>query len=370
MTDTIAASKDDYVAIAARLAAECRDPIRRAARRDELKAAAPQADHDIGVVRAFEQSVIEVLAERGRHFEFDDAGNTPQNTKDRIKPDMSQTSPLPISSVPVPDNIMGGITQEAFLPEDRIKHIMISIIFCSISETKAQAIERHYRDLLGNEPHEIIIIRDALSLAEAYNRGIDRALGDILIFSHDDIEFLDPTTWLPRLKTHLIHFDVVGLAGTTQLISPAWAQSGPPYTFGQIGELDGQNGPYRVLLCSVPAAAVPGIQGLDGLFFAVKRQVVQRIRFDEITFDGFHCYDTDFSYQAYLAGFKLAVATDLFVLHASQGYFDKKWEFYAQRFIDKHRTHLKQMPQRTFQHALVMAQNKQEIIEIMSPPQL
>ncbi len=72
MTDTIAASKAEYVAIAARLAAECRDPVRRAARRDELKAAAPRADHDVSVVRAFEQSVIDALAERGRHFEFGD----------------------------------------------------------------------------------------------------------------------------------------------------------------------------------------------------------------------------------------------------------------------------------------------------------
>ena len=75
---------------------------------------------------------------------------------------------------------------------------MISIIFCSISESKTQAIKQHYHDLLGNEPHEIIAIDDAQSLAEAYNRGIDRAGGDVIIFSHDDIEFLDPATWLPR----------------------------------------------------------------------------------------------------------------------------------------------------------------------------
>jgi len=265
---------------------------------------------------------------------------------------------------------MNDITQENYLPKDKIKLMKISIIFCSISDTKAQTTEQHYHDLLGNEPHEIIIIRDASSLAEAYNRGIDRATGDVLIFSHDDIEFLEPSTWLLRLKTHLINFDVVGLAGTTRMSSPAWVGAGPPYTFGQIAELDGQNAPYRVLICSMPTPATPGIQGLDGVFFAVKRQVVKSIRFDEINFDGFHCYDTDFSYRVYLAGFKLAVAPDLFALHLSQGHFDKKWEFYAQRFINKHRARLYQMSQREFQHALVMAQSKKEIMEIMSPPQL
>jgi hypothetical protein len=79
MTDTIAASKDEYVAIAARLAAECRDPSRRAARRDELKSAAPQADYDVSVVSAFEQSVIDALAKRARHFEFDN--NAQRNSR-------------------------------------------------------------------------------------------------------------------------------------------------------------------------------------------------------------------------------------------------------------------------------------------------
>lgn len=72
MVDTIASSKDDYVAIAARLAAESRDPTRRDARRRAFKAAAHLADNDVNVVRAFEQSVIDALSERGRHFEFDD----------------------------------------------------------------------------------------------------------------------------------------------------------------------------------------------------------------------------------------------------------------------------------------------------------
>ena len=66
ITDTIATSAEDYVAVAARLAEECRDPNRRQTRRHALKTAALRADQDVGVVRAFEQNVIEALAERGR----------------------------------------------------------------------------------------------------------------------------------------------------------------------------------------------------------------------------------------------------------------------------------------------------------------
>ncbi len=66
LTDTIAASMDEYVAVAARLAAECDDPIRRAARRDELRSAAPLADNDVSVIRAFEQKLIGALAAKKR----------------------------------------------------------------------------------------------------------------------------------------------------------------------------------------------------------------------------------------------------------------------------------------------------------------
>ena len=247
---------------------------------------------------------------------------------------------------------------------------MISIIVCSINDTKARDIEEHYRSMLGEEPYEIIMFRDARSLAEAYNRGIDKSVGDILVFSHDDLEFLDPSNWLISLKRHMARFDVVGLAGTTRLISPAWAMAGPPYTFGQVAELDGRNAPFSVLICSVPAPAVPHIQALDGLFFSAKRDVVNRVRFDETNFDGFHCYDIDFTFSACLAGFKLAVATDLPVLHSSRGSFDEKWKFYGQRFMDKHSARLNPLYRRTYQHARVAAHTRQEILEIMAPPRL
>jgi hypothetical protein len=77
-------------------------------------------------------------------------------------------------------------------PHRRRAESMISVVFCSIDSVLTESIERHYRTLLGDEPHEVIAIRDARSLAEGYNRGLDRSSGDIVIFSHDDIEFLDP----------------------------------------------------------------------------------------------------------------------------------------------------------------------------------
>jgi predicted O-linked N-acetylglucosamine transferase (SPINDLY family) len=64
ITDTIANSREHYVQLAINLAKECRDPVQGAARRQTLKTAAPKADNDVSVVRAFEQNVLQALAER------------------------------------------------------------------------------------------------------------------------------------------------------------------------------------------------------------------------------------------------------------------------------------------------------------------
>ena len=62
MTEMIAADAQEYIAIAARLAREALDPQRRQARRAALRGAAPLADEDRTVVRAFEAVVAGELA--------------------------------------------------------------------------------------------------------------------------------------------------------------------------------------------------------------------------------------------------------------------------------------------------------------------
>ena len=243
---------------------------------------------------------------------------------------------------------------------------MISIVFCSIHPERAKIMQRHYEFMLGNEPHEIIVITDALSLAEAFNRALDQAKGEIVILSHDDIEFLKPSDWLSKIKLYLNNYDLIGLAGTTKLIGPAWASAGPPNTFGQVAELNSTDDhPYRVLILGTHAPIIPNIQAVDGLFMAFNKNITKNIRFDAINFDGFHCYDIDFSFRLHLAGYRLGVATDIPVIHSSQGKFSDSWKTYAYRFIDKHELNLSKRRHRPCQHAMVMALTKDEILEIM-----
>lgn len=101
---------------------------------------------------------------------------------------------------------------------------------------------------------------------------------------------------------------------------------------------------------------------------ATHRRVLESIRFDAETFDGFHCYDVDFSFRAHLDGFRLAVPADLPVLHASEGNFDNTWENYARHFTAKHRSHLPAFKLRPYRHAIVGAQSKQELLDILTEP--
>ena len=67
---------------------------------------------------------------------------------------------------------------------------------------------------------------------------------------------------------------------------------------------------------------VPGIQALDGVFMAMRREVATAIPFDAEAFDGFHLYDLDFSFRAHRGGFRLAVCRDVVLIHESTGSYD------------------------------------------------
>lgn len=85
------------------------------------------------------------------------------------------------------------------------------------------------------------------------------------------------------------------------------------------------------------------MQALDGLFIAVNRHVLDRCRFDEQTFDGFHLYDLDFTFSAFQAGFDVAVFRDIAVIHATAGDtpdYEAAFQRYRKRFESKYAAEL------------------------------
>ncbi|MBA3997568.1 MAG: hypothetical protein C0466_10415 [Candidatus Accumulibacter sp.] len=212
----------------------------------------------------------------------------------------------------------------------------ISVIVCSIDAMKFARVSECYEHLLTDYPHEIIGIHDARSLAEGYNCGIKRASGDILIFSHDDILILDPG-FAKKITARLQTFDILGFVGTSRLITATWFGAAPPHIHGVISH--GKPGQTHLSLNVYGVSDWPttsGIQAIDGFCMVATRETAQTVGFDATTFDGFHLYDLDFSFSAYLAGRRLGVCCDIPIIHESSGNFADQHLHYAERFIHKY----------------------------------
>ncbi len=211
---------------------------------------------------------------------------------------------------------------------------LVSVIICSINPEKFTRVSNNFRERMSNHPHEIIGVHDAKSLCEGYNRGARMAKGDILVFSHDDIEIVTPD-FAPRLLAHMRRFDGVGICGTTLLAGSTWVEAGQPWVHGHIVHRKPGEPGYLLMVNGCDTAVVEQAQAWDGLFFAVQRTVWEKIGFDEQTFDGFHLYDVDFSFRAHLAGFNLALVMDLLLIHDSMGRYGTEWRRYDRRFREK-----------------------------------
>ena len=140
-----------------------------------------------------------------------------------------------------------------------------------------------------------------------YARGFARSRGDIVVFSHDDIRFA-VEDFSARLADAMATADVVGVAGTTRVSGPALLWSGHPYLFGTITHKAPTDPNYEFAVISLAGPRITGAQGLDGVFIAARRTLIERVGFDTAGIHGFHFYDIDFRYRAYTAGARLTMA--------------------------------------------------------------
>ena len=247
-----------------------------------------------------------------------------------------------------------------------MKPVVTSFIICSIDPAKFRFISMAIAQRMAGQPHEIIGIHDARNMCEGYNRGVARAVGEHLVFCHDDIDILSPD-FSHRLAIGLASYDVVGVAGTDRLVDFLWNRAGPPHIFGHVMHYLADQDLLLVHVYGVPRRIIGNIQALDGLFIAAHRHVVEKLRFDEETFRHFHFYDIDFTFRAHLAGYRLAVCCDIQLFHASVGAFNERWREDGQLFLNKHGPRLALGPKRRFSHMSVMAADKADALNLMTP---
>jgi len=200
----------------------------------------------------------------------------------------------------------------------------LSVVLVSVDDARYASVSVEYERAFSDWPHECIRIKGARSMYDGYARGYAQARGEIVIFSHDDIRFA-VADFAARLARAMTESDMVGIAGTTRVSGPALLWSGHPYLFGTVTHKADGEPDYEFSIMSLKGPLIRHAQGLDGVFIAVRRALVERIGFDQERFTGFHFYDLDFSYRAHLAGARISIASDLALIHKSRGPIDSHW---------------------------------------------
>ncbi|HEY2864946.1 MAG TPA: glycosyltransferase [Casimicrobiaceae bacterium] len=214
-----------------------------------------------------------------------------------------------------------------------------SLVICSVDRTRLDECVARYRAAFADETFELIVIDDARSLAEGYNRGIARAHGANIVFSHDDA-FPISANFAERLASHLDAVDVVGIAGATVALTGFWGYAGQPHTHGHVVTAAPDGTHVDLLVWGAASRRIDGVRLLDGCMIAVRRDVAAALGFDARRFDGFDLYDADFSLRASASGRKVSIVSDITCFHRSTGSFDADWQRYHQSFLAEHAEHL------------------------------
>ena len=314
-----AASPEDlrYARQGARIAALAGDHADAFARLQALLAAAPRIEGawgDFAAAATASGREREAIAVCSRAFDADPS---------------AQPILLALLSL-VPDTPMGSVPAGETPVAERAP---ISVVTCSNDDARFAPMAASYERALREWPHEIVRIADARSLAEGYTRGLERATGDVVVFTHDDVEIL-PADFGRRLERRLAACDILGVAGATRATGPAWAYAGWPHLHGCV--IYPHEAGYRVTAYSRTVPIAHGIRVMDGVLLAMRRSIAQKIGWDSEACEGFHGYDVDFTLRAARGGCRLAVATDLGVVHRSYGSFDARWEAAARKLMIRH----------------------------------
>jgi hypothetical protein len=209
---------------------------------------------------------------------------------------------------------------------------MISIIICSRSKSALDDAISSIEKTIG-VPYEIVAIdnsRGEYSIFQAYNAGIDRSKYNMLCFMHEDVTF-ETINWGKKV---LGIFDsnnrlgLLGVAGSSykSAVPSGWVFETNSDKIVSINIIQHEKikKSSSHLLNNPHNTALADVASVDGLWFCTPKNIAEEIRFDEVTFNNFHCYDVDYS-LAVLQRYKVAVTFDILINHFSAGNLNDSW---------------------------------------------
>ncbi len=220
---------------------------------------------------------------------------------------------------------------------------MISVIVCSRLSPENDLHFRNISKTIGDEFEYIRIDNtdNQYNICSAYNEGVKRSRGDVLVFIHEDVFFME-SNWGKILNSKFTDQSIglIGVAGSQYLFNniAGWVAPGRPFIKGQVIHELNNGKTYNLTVFSWDKDDAD-VVAVDGLFFSIRRNLFDNIRFDDVTFNGFHFYDLDICMQIRKTH-RLIVTKDILLKHQSGGSFNEIWKEYAQRFLQKYSTEL------------------------------
>lgn len=220
---------------------------------------------------------------------------------------------------------------------------MISIIICSRNKEIDITLSENINSTIGKVEYEIIWIDNSTnkySIFEAYNEGINKAKYEILCFMHEDVLYYT-LNW-GQLCINELSDSQIGLLGVigTHYLSPFttyWIDSG--INHGKIIQGYEKKGKHctQEWNWNNKDKYSNNVVAIDGLWMSARKEIFNKgIKFDDITYKGFHFYDMDISMQVIQKGYKIKIIDDLLIEHTSLSFmnqsftescikFHKKW---------------------------------------------
>lgn len=201
----------------------------------------------------------------------------------------------------------------------------ISIIICSRKQTINSDLSENIKTTIGFN-YELIIIDNSTnqySIFEAYNIGIKKSIGELLVFLHDDI-IIHTQDWGLILNNIFESDSKIGLIGVaggkvkTKMPSAWW--DGGNNVLNIIQHY--KNKPKELWNHGFSIADFEEVATIDGVFMAMKRN--ERINFDE-RLKGYHNYDLFLSLYHHRLNKKVVVTNQILLEHLSEGNLSLEW---------------------------------------------
>lgn len=204
---------------------------------------------------------------------------------------------------------------------------MISVIVCSRDVSLFDTFYHNAKKTIGLE-HEIIKIdnsKGCYSIFEAYNKGLEQALYEHIVFVHEDVAFHTQDWGQIILSSFANKPDVgcIGIAGAfykTKAPSAWWDVEDGKAVTNLIQNVDGK--------ISIDCVGweldekAKEVAVVDGVFMATKKSL--NVHFDS-SITGFHCYDLNLSLEVIKKGYKVIVTKEILLEHFSFGSVNRGW---------------------------------------------